>query len=357
MTRAAYVTAFILTALPQLSSAQTTAAATCNTYYAAESTYSLSTQPRGGVGAMGSRMVGAINRRPVGNHDTSIVLELENGYPRMSFAGGVRQSRTVGDHASKGARAQVFGQMVMGAVTVPDTKGTGGLLVQPGVGISYGDKFALHAQLDYRWTPGSRVNGYDQSGPRFVVGFTRRFMSRSAANANNGACIDPEALGRKAHPPIIATPPIEFGFGFNGPQYWTAEFPGITLSAALNRSLGSNIGASLIGEYDAAYVRPSATGGARIFATSTGRWRVKIFAQALVGVTSGAREGIIQGYGGRTTLVGAGVMLGTARRSFLLQVDHRHISGGHVVDEQRHTDDAFPSKRITVGVNFGLGKH
>lgn len=354
MTRAAFVTAFILTALPQLSTAQTTNSTICDSYYSAESTYAMSSPAQGSLAPMASTMMGAIHRRPVGAHDMSAVLEVDNGYPQMSVAAGVQRSRTLGDNVSQGARAKLFGQVLVGALAVWPGRGNGGLLVQPGVGMSYGDKMALHVQVDYRLSPGSEINGHSANTVRFSAGFTRRFRSRTIVT-RNGTCAAAETMRQQPPPPVVSTPPIELGFAFNGPQYWTAEFPGIALSAALNRSLGSHVGAALIGEYDAAYARPSLTGGARIYTASAGRWRAKLFAQALVGATTGQREGIIQGYGGATTLVGAGVMLGTARRSFFIQVDHRHISGGHIVDEMRHTDDPIPSKRVAFGINYGVG--
>lgn len=152
-------------------------------------------------------------------------------------------------------------------------------------------------------------------------------------------------------------PSVEVAFGFNGPQYWTAEFPGITLAGAANVQLGQRAGVGLVGELDGSYARVGKTIGGRIYArTAATDWRLTGFAQILVGYATGGDEGIIHSVGGSVVQPGVGIMFGTRRRSIQIQWDHRRVNGGYIHDGQnRRPDEPMSGRRTTISFVWGIG--
>lgn len=236
------------------------------------------------------------------------------------------------------------------AVTVKN--GYGGRVVQPSVGLEVTHKaFAVFVQADYRVAPArpealaTRVA--DVRGLRYVMGAGWRFGLRDQADAPSQAT--PAAVAA-----VHRNPRVEVAVGANGPQHWTAEFPGINLSVAANVLGSRNWGAALVGEVDSSYVRVSRSAGARLFARTSslesGGRGATAWVQVLAGHADGDRQGIIVSNGGRVTQPGVGLAIGSARKSVVVQVDRQNIAGGLIHDEMR--GDVAPMSRTRTTVGF-----
>lgn len=133
-----------------------------------------------------------------------------------------------------------------------------------------------------------------------------------------------------------ATPTAELSVGFNGPQYWTAQFPGLTLSVAVNGPRKLNHGMALVGELDVSYVRLGRMAGLRIYGRSgplfTERRTWTYFGQILVGTVTGGESGVIRSKGGFGLQPGLGIDYGAGTRAFHIQVDYRIVPGGFIED-------------------------
>ena len=204
-------------------------------------------------------------------------------------------------------------------------------------------------QLELSSMTGPTDHHWIQSGSSLVV---NRPTTANVLALDGGACTE-RAPAAEVEPRESANPLVEFGLGFNGPQYWTAEFPGIALSVAANAVRRRNWGAAIVVEGDASYVRVSRGVGARVFVRSpgleSGKFGATAFAQWLAGSVDAGRSGIIVSNGGRLSQPGIGLTIGTSRRSLLVQVDKQHVSGGFIHDEMRGDTAPMSRTRVTIG--------
>jgi hypothetical protein len=181
-----------------------------------------------------------------------------------------------------------------------------------------------------------------------MAGITWRLRPRGIAADGVGCEVpaDPK-------PSTPLNPALEFAMAFNGPQYWTAEFPGIALTGAYNVVRSPMWGAAILAEGDASYVRASKSAGARVFvrtpATASGRFGASVFAQYLVGTVDAGRSGIIVSTGGHLTQPGIGFTVGKGRYSFVWQMDRQHVPGS-IHDEMR--GDTAPLSRTRTSIGF-----
>ena len=113
-----------------------------------------------------------------------IVGDLDASYVRPARAAGVRFYAR-GESLASGKRPTVFVQVLAGSakgLVSGIISATGGFLIQPGVGLSYGGRHtALHVEYDYRRVSGGRIYNSQTPGtsepfPRYriVIGLTLR---------------------------------------------------------------------------------------------------------------------------------------------------------------------------------------
>lgn len=175
---------------------------------------------------------------------------------------------------------------------------------------------------------------------------TASMVATASAQTPNGAV--PQVPAKSPSNPVL-----EAAIGFNGPQYWTAEFPGIALSLAGNVVRRNQWGAAVVVEADASYVRASRSAGARVFVRSpgleSGKFGATAFAQWMVGSVDGGREGIIVSTGGKLSQPGIGFTIGTVHHAFVVQIDQQHVSGGTIHDEMRGATSSMNRQRVTIG--------
>jgi len=282
----------------------------------------------------------------VGNADMAYGLSGRTAGMRRSWA----RRLTAAHDVFLNGYAQLSAGRMQTAVKVAN--GYGGTVVQPSVGIEATYKsIAVFVQADYRVAPArpdalaSRVA--DLRGPRLLVGSGWRFGVRGQPDAKRSPNAVPAA-------PVHHDPRMELGLGFNGPQYWTAEFPGIAFSAAANVYRSRNWGAAIVVEGDASYVRVSRGLGARVFARTSnlesGGRGVTAWMQMLAGHVAGGREGIIVSNGGTLVQPGAGVAIGSSKKSMVVQIDRQNVSGGMIHDEMRGDVAAMSRVRTTIGL-------
>ena len=288
----------------------------------------------------------------VGNADMAYGLSGGTAGIRRSWA---RRLTDGHDFFINGYAQLAVGRMET-AVTVAN--GYGGRVVQPSVGLEVTRKaFAVFMQADYRVAPArpealaARVA--DVRGLRLVVGSGWRFGVRDQPDAPSQPARAP-APAPAPRAPVHRNPRIEVAVGANGPQYWTAEFPGINFSVAANVLRSRNWGAALVAEVDSSYVRVSRSAGARLFARTSslesGGRGATAWVQLLAGHADGDRQGIIVSNGGRVTQPGAGLAIGSARKSVVVQVDRQNVDGGLIHDEMR--GDVAPMSRTRTTVGF-----
>lgn len=294
-----------------------------------------------------------VSPAPLARRGLSIVGNGDLGYGMLGWTVGARRSwarRLTTEHeVFLNGYAQLSAGRMQTAVKVAN--GYGGTVVQPSVGIAVTYKaIAAFVQVDYRVAPArpdalaTRVA--DTSGPRLLVGSGWRFGLRDQPDAKRA----PNATSAA---PAHHDPRVELTLGFNGPQYWTAEFPGISFSAAANVIRSRNWGAAIVAEGDASYVRVSRSLGARVFARTSnlesGGHGVTAWLQVLGGYVDGGRQGIIVSNGGTLVQPGVGVAIGSAKKSFVVQIDRQNVSGGVIHDEMRGDVAAMGRTRKTLG--------
>jgi len=166
------------------------------------------------------------------------------------------------------------------------------------------------------------------------------------------------ATAAASDPPDGATPAFEISVGFNGPQYRTAEFPGLTLSAAINLTETPTRGLAAIGEIDASYLRLGRMAGARIY-RRTGplyatRRSLAYFGQFLLGGVTGGESGVVSSQGGFAVQPGVGIDYGRGARAFHLQFDYRAVPGGFIDDARMPDEHAatLSGARVFLGLTW-----
>lgn len=302
-----------------------------------------------------------LNRPSTANTGSAWVLARGSGYLRTDLVAGIRRYSMASRQNDSDRHLTAYAQVLAGASSGLTGVGTawskGGATIQPGIGATYGsNRWAVSVQVDYRYVAHGEVHGYTgtskMNGARVVYGVTYRMRPRRFA-ADGGACLEPAAPAAEVKPQEPSNPLMEAAIGFNGPQYWTAEFPGIALSVAGNLVRRRLWGAAAVVESDASYVRLSRGIGARAFVRSSGlesgKFGATAFAQWLVGTVDGGRSGIIVSNGGRLSQPGVGFTIGTSNRSFLVQIDKQRVAGGIIHDEMRGDTASLNRTRVTIG--------
>jgi hypothetical protein len=297
----------------------------------------------------------------------AVLLERAGGFRRSDFSMGLRQYRRVGRDTGGAVGARAWLQMLAGQSSgfnsqTPEPSMTK-FMIQPGVGLAIGTpRHAIGVRVDYRFVKNGYILVKDQrhsmSDWNVMFGYTWGIHSKTLKDRSGAPCTAP-ALVSTSKPVSTSNPLFELAMGFNGPQFWTAEFPGVLLGGAWNALRREQWGLSLVVESDASYARPSTAAGVRAYGrifNPTSRFGTTLFAQALIGSVNENRQGVIFGNGGSLKQFGAGLTFGTRRRAFLMQVDREDIPGGVIRDELKRNEPTPLSRtRGTVGFVLRFG--
>jgi len=158
-----------------------------------------------------------------------------------------------------------------------------------------------------------------------------------------------------------SNPRVELTLGFDGPLHEGAEFPGLALAGAFLIPRGDRFGFGIVGEVDAAYLRPSQAAGGRIYgrtgSLSVGK-QATYFLQLLWGGTSSVDEGIYHTNHARLIQPGVGMTSGAPRKAMHVQIDYHHLADPVVTKTGKIgepvTTDTLPSYRFTIGFTWRL---
>ena len=169
------------------------------------------------------------------------------------------------------------------------------------------------------------------------------------------------AQGQPPPSPVRSNPTVELTLGFDGPVHEAAEFPGIAIAAAFLIPRGDRFGFGVVGEIDAAYLRPSQAVGARVYgrsgSLSSGK-QATYFAQLLYGGTSSDDQGIYHSNHARLIQPGAGVTYGGVHKAIHLQIDYHHLADPVITKTgkpgEAATTETLPNYRFMFGFTWRL---
>jgi hypothetical protein len=165
----------------------------------------------------------------------------------------------------------------------------------------------------------------------------------------------------QSQPSAGSNPTVELTLGFDGPVHRAAQFPGIALAGAFLLPRGDRLGFGVVGEIDAAYLRPSQAIGARVYgrsgSLSSGK-QATYFLQLLLGGTSSVDEGIYHSNHARLVQPGAGIAYGGPRKALHIQVDYHHLADPVITKTGKigepATTETLPNYRFMFGFTWRL---